>query len=127
MLSPDEQAKFIASLDNPSSELVQKLLASEELEKARREPWWEAEDIALDFSSSAKRFGVRPESIRVPSAMVKSVPTGATLVYNLCAVLCVLLSMVNYVLTHYLSQYRLRLCDTSSCQFTSRRSSTWRW
>lgn len=95
MLSKDEQAKFITALGDPSSELVQQLLASEELDNDRREPWWEAsldgdEDVDVDTSSSFKRFGPRPRPMTVPISMVRSAPTGPPLIYNLCAMLYVL-------------------------------------
>ncbi|PCH44112.1 hypothetical protein WOLCODRAFT_164926 [Wolfiporia cocos MD-104 SS10] len=40
-LTPAERDKFMRALQDPNSELAQQLLASEELEKERTEPWWE--------------------------------------------------------------------------------------
>jgi hypothetical protein len=70
-------------LRDPSSELAQQLLSSEELEKSRRKPWWEESEIEDDEED---RNHLWPEVILVPSSMVKSVPTSPSLVYNVCAI-----------------------------------------
>ncbi|KAJ7576895.1 hypothetical protein C8J56DRAFT_373722, partial [Mycena floridula] len=72
ILSDDERTKFISLLNNPSSELVQSLLASEELDNARRDPWWE------DGEDKQK-----PEMMDIPSTSPKA---GPPLVYNICAI-----------------------------------------
>ncbi|GBE86234.1 hypothetical protein BKA93DRAFT_816514 [Sparassis latifolia] len=100
-LTPAERDKFLRALGDPSSELAQQLLASEELEKARVEPWWEAqpsvaedadavvEGRALPENATRKRFGARPEMMDVPLAMVHaataSVGSAPILLYNMCA------------------------------------------
>ncbi|EPQ56637.1 hypothetical protein GLOTRDRAFT_28595, partial [Gloeophyllum trabeum ATCC 11539] len=97
MLTPEERDKFIKALDDPTSELAQQLLASEELEKVRTEPWWENPDASViteDSISPApvdhrlqKRYGKRPAiTLHVPSGMVKAPSSSSTsLLYNACA------------------------------------------
>jgi hypothetical protein len=76
------------ALDDPTSELAQQLLTSEELENERREPWWESpevRDLETDVDLDARqRYGKRPHAIRVPSGMVKPLPHGPPLLYNIC-------------------------------------------
>ncbi|PCH44107.1 hypothetical protein WOLCODRAFT_133088 [Wolfiporia cocos MD-104 SS10] len=100
-LTPAERDKFMRALQDPNSELTQQLLASEELEKERIEPWWEtptgmdadAEDqIPSDASKKAelhRRYGTKPPVMQVPSSMLNtpSVPgKSPMLLYNICAV-----------------------------------------
>jgi hypothetical protein len=78
------------ALEDPTSELAQLLLASEELENHRCEPWWEA-PVTVDPGTDAKsdlrrRHGPRPDALRVPSILVKPWPNGPTLIYNICAI-----------------------------------------
>jgi hypothetical protein len=91
ILTPHEQTRFLKALHDPSGELTQQLLASEELEQERQEPWWEApaldDDLELD-AKSTKRYGVKPETIPV-SFPSSPVPNGPPLVYNMCAIWCV--------------------------------------
>lgn len=83
------------ALGDPSSELAQQLLASEELEKVRVEPWWEApasteedQDTATSGRMPKKRYGARPTMMRVPPSLVEVSATrgGPPLLYNICAV-----------------------------------------
>jgi hypothetical protein len=78
------------ALEDPTSELAKQLLASEELEKDRREPWWEA-PVTLDGSTDPKldlhrRHGPRPDVLKLPSVLVKPWPNGPTLTYNMVAI-----------------------------------------
>ena len=86
MLTPQEREKFMKALDNPSSELAQQLLASEELHSERLEPWWETpslDDAAQ--TSSAKRYGAKPRAMPIPSIIPEVPRTGSPLLYNICA------------------------------------------
>ncbi|OCH87816.1 hypothetical protein OBBRIDRAFT_813960 [Obba rivulosa] len=94
-LTPAERDKFMRALNDPSGELAQRLLSSEELEKVRIEPWWEApsspeEDTGNAASTlvSRKKHGKRPAMMRVPKSLVDASATreGPSLLYNICAV-----------------------------------------
>jgi hypothetical protein len=86
ILTSEEREKFMKALDNPSSELAQQLLASEELDSEILEPWWEA--LSIDNATgtpSAKRFGAKPEAMPIPSMIPKVSTIGSALLYNICA------------------------------------------
>jgi len=85
MLTQAERRKFAKALEDPSSELARTLLASKQLQVEIEQPWWinSAEDF--DLSREAER----PAPVRVPRSMVKPVPPGHPLVYNLSAIWCV--------------------------------------
>ena len=75
-------------LQDPSSELAQQLLASEELQSEQMEPWWEAPSIQDRTESElAKRYGSAPEIMPMPSTLPMLPATGSPLIYNICAVL----------------------------------------
>lgn len=76
------------ALDDPSSEIAQRLLASDELERQSQAPWWEAPSIDdHDVASSPyKPFGVQPRMMSIPSNLVKPIPSGPALGYNMCAI-----------------------------------------
>ena len=87
MLTSAERSKFITTLNNPTGELAQQLLASESLEKEIQSPWWEGRSkddsrIKEDFSPPAK-----PRMMEVPLSMINPNRTGYPLVYNICAIL----------------------------------------
>lgn len=85
ILTPEEREKFMKALDNPSSELAQQILASEELDSEILEPWWEAPFIDdATGTPSAKRYGAKPEAMLIPS-MIPKVPAIGFLLYNICA------------------------------------------
>ncbi|CAL1715449.1 unnamed protein product [Somion occarium] len=96
-LTPEERDNFLKALNEPSSELAQQLLASEELQKQKIDPWWEApnedtEEDSLERSLiSLKKYGKRPTMVEIPdnivSASAKSLNTGPSLLYNITAVL----------------------------------------
>lgn len=88
------------ALNDPSSDLTQQLLASDELEKQRIEPWWEADDPDIDAApefdpvggpSAQKHFGTKPKMMNIPetvvSASTKSLNQGPPLLYNIAATL----------------------------------------
>ena len=97
MLTPAERRKFVKALENPSSELAQTLLASKQLEVEIEQPWWinGVEDFDREhLSQEAKEIERRPTPIRVPQSMVKPVPPGHPLVFNLLAIWCVISLLV---------------------------------
>ncbi|KAF8074905.1 hypothetical protein FPV67DRAFT_1475407 [Lyophyllum atratum] len=88
-LTPAEQEQFRKLMDDPTSGLAQQLLASEELENERYAPWWDADVVADNPDGQSpphRRYGARPEVIQIPSAIVKPIPNGPPLFYNICAV-----------------------------------------
>jgi hypothetical protein len=88
ILTPDERNHFLKALDDPSSEVAQRLLASEELRKDTVEPWWEVRMVGDDISLvKSKRFGLQPELMSIPSSMVKPLHGGSSLIYNICSIL----------------------------------------
>ena len=98
ILKPEERERFMKALNDPSSELAQQLLASDELEKQRIEPWWEDNATELDEQSSSgssnlvqRKYGTRPGLISIPEAVVsasaKSLDQGPSLLYNIIATL----------------------------------------
>lgn len=100
-LNPAEREKFLCAVNDPNSELAQQLLASEELEKAQIEPWWELESrspvdeqpSALGMSapspSTRRKHCAKPSIMEIPEALTKQAPTntvsGPLLLYNICA------------------------------------------
>lgn len=96
-LSPAERERFTKALRDSNSELAQQLLSSEEIEKVRIEPWWEAPgDVDEEGPSAAwraqKRYGKRPAMMEIPEHMARTPPAPGKLpllLYNLCAVMCV--------------------------------------
>ncbi|KAF5383717.1 hypothetical protein D9615_003582 [Tricholomella constricta] len=87
-LKPAEQEQFLKLMEDPASGLAQQLLASEELENERREPWWDAPLVETQEISPARRYGTKPDVINVPAAMVQPISKGPPLCYNMCA-LCI--------------------------------------
>ncbi|KIJ20693.1 hypothetical protein PAXINDRAFT_178385 [Paxillus involutus ATCC 200175] len=86
VLTTEERDKFFMAVEDPSSELAQRLLASAELHKTRQEPWWEAPSVSEDSSLPARvRYGHKPDLMEVPANLIK--PGGTSLLYNICAVL----------------------------------------
>lgn len=89
MLTPEERKKFMKALDDPSSELAQQLLSSEQLEEEIKVPWWEGPTIEGESEISEgppHRRGSRPRMMDIPTSMVKPIPTGHPLIYNMCAI-----------------------------------------
>lgn len=106
-LTPEERERFTKALRDPDSELAQQLLSSEELEKVRVEPWWEAPDDASAGPSSAsfpaqKRYGEKPASMQVPANMAGASHTPGKfplLLYNLCAIMVAYAYVTRYLAT----------------------------
>ncbi|KAH9479524.1 hypothetical protein JR316_0008118 [Psilocybe cubensis] len=89
MLTEKERVRFMKAFDDPASELAQQLLASEQLEKEIKGPWWDAPEVREDDNDqkgTTRRYGTRPSMMDIPASMVKAVPTGHPLVFNVCAI-----------------------------------------
>ncbi|CCM00760.1 uncharacterized protein FIBRA_02800 [Fibroporia radiculosa] len=109
-LTPAERDRFLKTIQDPDGDLAQQLLSSEELEKARIEPWWEApveleSDDAWTSSTKgstglpAKKYGTSPKIMHIPASLVRSsLEPGKTplLLYNLCSVVIVYAYLTRY-------------------------------
>ncbi|KAG1842170.1 hypothetical protein DFJ58DRAFT_806926 [Suillus subalutaceus] len=85
LMTKEETDRFFNALRDPTSQLAQRLLSSEELESVRQEPWWEA---SLEGSpSGSMRYGSKPALMEVPLNLVKRQASSPSLIYNICAVL----------------------------------------
>ncbi|KAG1728095.1 hypothetical protein EDB19DRAFT_169255 [Suillus lakei] len=85
LMTKEEIDKFFNALRDPTSQLAQQLLSSEELQSVRQEPWWEA---SLEGSpGGSMRYGSEPALVEVPLNLVKRQSSGPSLIYNVCAVL----------------------------------------
>ena len=91
MLTSAERSKFITTLNNPTGELAQQLLASESLRNEIQDPWWEAlrstDDSQTIEDLFPPRHDAKPRMMEVPLSMINPNPTGHPLVYNICAIL----------------------------------------
>ncbi|KAI0630666.1 hypothetical protein C8Q77DRAFT_219757 [Trametes polyzona] len=92
-LTPAERDKFMRALNDPDSDLAKQLLASEELERERVEPWWTAptEPDSKHVSTEATRsHGSRPPIMQIPPPLVEqsanNALSGPLLLYNISAV-----------------------------------------
>ncbi|KAF7342012.1 hypothetical protein MVEN_01788400 [Mycena venus] len=83
LLTPSEREKFLKVMEDPSSEVALQLLASEELEVEKQEPWWTAEDLS---EPPTKHYGAPPDPIEVPPSLTTPNRTAPSLIYNICAV-----------------------------------------
>ncbi|TCD69468.1 hypothetical protein EIP91_007594 [Steccherinum ochraceum] len=94
-LSPAERDKFTKALGDPSGDLAQQLLSSEELEEDLIEPWWErhADDVAQERTAfpRTKQYGEPPPPLSVPPTMMNasaaSSASSPSLLYNIAAIL----------------------------------------
>ncbi|KAF9218628.1 hypothetical protein BS17DRAFT_741906 [Gyrodon lividus] len=88
VLTTQEREIFFVALQDPSSELAQRLLASIELHRTRQEPWWEAPSVS-DNSSLPEhvRHGHKPDLMVVPANLVRQSPSHPSLLYNIYALL----------------------------------------
>ncbi|KAF9531708.1 hypothetical protein CPB83DRAFT_82223 [Crepidotus variabilis] len=89
-LTPEERKKFLKALEDPTSQLAQDLLASSDLDKELEDPWWEASTVDPSDEPVAKgiphKYGSRPPMMTIPQSMIKPVPSGHPLVYNMCSI-----------------------------------------
>ncbi|KAF8208384.1 hypothetical protein K438DRAFT_2072533 [Mycena galopus ATCC 62051] len=89
LLTPAEREKFLKVMEDPSSELALQLLASEELEVEKQEPWWSAPAGLAEGNApgpSTNRYGTPPNPLQVPASLTAPNRTAPSLIYNICAV-----------------------------------------
>lgn len=92
LLTKKERDKFFVALKDPSSGLVRELLKSVELEKTRRLPWWDAPTHGGESPLSLPvPYGLKPSLTVVPTDLINPASRSVSLLYNICAVLYVLL------------------------------------
>ncbi|KAH9893328.1 hypothetical protein C8Q73DRAFT_648077 [Cubamyces lactineus] len=122
VLTPAEREKFLRALNDPSSELAQQLLASEELEREQVEPWWEApaDDVSSSSSANAgakRRHGDKPPMMSIPEPLIKqssnATLNGPLLSYNICAVCITYSYIIRYFAISPLSSLALTDPDRS--------------
>ncbi|PIL33207.1 hypothetical protein GSI_04657 [Ganoderma sinense ZZ0214-1] len=103
-LTPTERERFLCAVNDPHSELAQQLLASEQLEKAQVEPWWEPEfpspvderpsplGMPASPTSTRRNPSRKPSIMSIPESLTRQAATSAVsgplLLYNICA-LCI--------------------------------------
>jgi hypothetical protein len=86
LLTPGERDRFLKAANNPSSELAQQLLANEELDRDRQEPWWTEGSVAADSASNTLRINRKPMLMPIPTKVAQS-HLNISLIYNIAAVL----------------------------------------
>lgn len=121
-LTPAERETFTKALRDPNSELAQQLL-SEEIEKVRIQPWWEApaedtneEDPGASWRAQ-KRYGKKPAMMQVPVHMARMPPTPGKLpllLYNFCALMYVFSAVVWLPVSYLYSGLRMRMLHGTS-------------
>ncbi|PIL33233.1 hypothetical protein GSI_04683 [Ganoderma sinense ZZ0214-1] len=100
-LTPTERERFLCAVNDPHSELAQQLLASEQLEKAQVEPWWEPEfpspvderpsplGMPASPTSTRRNPSHKPSIMSIPESLTRQAATSAVsgplLLYNICA------------------------------------------
>lgn len=93
VLTPAERQKFLGALNDPSSDIAQSLLASEDLDEQIIQPWWDArpQDEVSQVKTLLKRYGHRPQMLEIPEAVLLAArtasPSGPSLLFNIVAVL----------------------------------------
>ena len=86
MLTPKERAKFLQAVNDPSSEVAQQLLSSDELRKNLREPWWKVSSLPDDPILPRHQVEAVPAMIDIPDSMLKPIPNRPLLVYNIVSI-----------------------------------------
>jgi hypothetical protein len=89
-LLPEEQrAKFLRTVENPSSDLAKQLLADGGFLHKNYTPWWKSrEDSTVEC----------PPVMSIPQTVVEKMPNdGPPLLYNICAVWCGPLNLSAYM------------------------------
>ncbi|KAF7292820.1 hypothetical protein MIND_01180900 [Mycena indigotica] len=74
LLTPEERDRFLKAMADPSSELTARLLASEELQHDKLDPWW-----TMSTNSSLPDVILIPPSLKTPNR------AGPPLIYNICS------------------------------------------
>ncbi|KAI0785209.1 hypothetical protein C8Q75DRAFT_723127 [Abortiporus biennis] len=126
-LTSEEREQFMKLVQNPSSNITQQLLASEELQTQILEPWWERPSDEYEDSTrhepiqvlalpvqKQKRFGEKPEIMEVPQEMIDNITSRTMsrdeaiplLLYNICATLIVYSYITRSLSTSPLSSLR---------------------
>ncbi|TFK26230.1 hypothetical protein FA15DRAFT_588812, partial [Coprinopsis marcescibilis] len=98
-LTPKERERFVKALNDPSSELAQQLLSSDELHKQISEPWWARVDLVPE-EEAVKRSNVDHQpriSFSIPEALLKPVPNRPLLAYNISAISIVYAFVVRHL------------------------------
>ena len=107
LLTPEERASFLKTIENPSSASLQALLRSEVLEKEIQQPWWETPkdtpavpaEVLENESALLQDLQKKPDLISLPDQLLRRQPgpdTGPPLLYNICAVLYVFYFKVSF-------------------------------
>lgn len=83
LLSPEQRARFMEAVNNPEGEMAKTLLASEEVARDMRPPWWETHAHGEPATSQ----DTTPLPVRIPTRMIKPLPEEqVSLVYNYVAI-----------------------------------------
>ncbi|GJE90294.1 hypothetical protein PsYK624_064230 [Phanerochaete sordida] len=109
-LTPAQRDKFLKALNDPSSDLAQQLLTSEDFAKQIVEPWWEQPpdpENAPQRSGTRTRYGAPPTLISIPPAALNAsagaAASGPSLLYNIYATLLTYAFVTRYLSTSPLS------------------------
>jgi hypothetical protein len=86
MLTPKERENFLQAVNDPSSEVAQQLLSSDELRKNLREPWWKVSNLPNDPTLPRNQVEAEPTMIDIPNSMLKPIPNRPLLVYNIVSI-----------------------------------------
>ncbi|KAI0684010.1 hypothetical protein BC835DRAFT_1392190 [Cytidiella melzeri] len=139
VLTPAERQKFLGVLNDPSSEVAQAIMQSEDLEEQIIQPWWEAPvgDEKTPSRIPQKRYGHRPQMFDIPPTVLSdttnTASTGPSLLFNIFAVLLAYSYVTRTLSTSPLSSIALgdqeyaearRLLSKTVPFLTSRRSKT---
>lgn len=104
--------------NDPTSELAQQLLSSEQLDKEIQDPWWQRPNVTEDDSDDLRfsydqrtghRYGDRPSLIHIPETMVKPLAAGRSLVYNILSIWSVLSPSAPYIFLLILSNHKISI------------------
>lgn len=86
MLTPQERERFLGVINDPSSDIAQQLLSSEELLGTLREPWWKRSESPDDPTIPRNHHREQPSMMQIPGSMLKLVPNRPLLIYNLASI-----------------------------------------
>ncbi|RXW23049.1 hypothetical protein EST38_g2810 [Candolleomyces aberdarensis] len=112
ILTPKEREKFLQAVNDPSSEVAQQLLSSDELRKNLREPWWKVSNLP-DDPILPRHQVEEPSLIDIPDSMLKPVPNRPLLVYNIVSI-CICYA---FAIRHLgVASFSRRLCDLNDLE-----------
>ena len=83
LLSQAEKDRFMKAVNDPNSELAQKLLSEQEMLKHFTDPWWSGPPPNREELDTRH---LPPRTLEIPSALLKPVPNRPLLAYNIAAV-----------------------------------------